>query len=129
MAYTWSKRGVHRLVRREAVPFGEVGARICSVTPGIIDTPMGRQEGAAHAANDLLVQLSPIKREGRTLQLRADMFNSFNRTNFGIPGTSTAFVNTGTGTAPKFTANSTAGQITSIIGSSRQFQISARFAF
>jgi hypothetical protein len=71
----------------------------------------------------------PIKREGRILQLRADMFNSFNRTNFGIPGTSTAFVNTGTSTAPKFTANSTAGQITSIIGSSRQFQISARFAF
>ena len=34
MAYTWSKRGVHRLVRREAVRFGQVGARICSVTPG-----------------------------------------------------------------------------------------------
>ena len=26
MAYTWSKRGVHRLVRREAVLFGRVGA-------------------------------------------------------------------------------------------------------
>ena len=25
MAYTWSKRGVHRLVRREATPFGQVG--------------------------------------------------------------------------------------------------------
>ena len=24
MAYTWSKRGVHRLVRREAVPFGRI---------------------------------------------------------------------------------------------------------
>src|SRR3984957_2196478 len=71
MAYTWSKRGVHRLVRREAVPFGEVGARICSVTPGIIDTPMGRQEGAAHAANDLLVQLSPIKREGSAEEVAA----------------------------------------------------------
>ncbi len=71
MAYTWSKRGVHRLVRREAVRFGEVGARICSVTPGIIDTPMGRQEGAAHAANDLLVQLSPIKREGSAQEVAA----------------------------------------------------------
>jgi NAD(P)-dependent dehydrogenase (short-subunit alcohol dehydrogenase family) len=71
MAYTWSKRGVHRLVRREAVPFGEVGARICSVTPGIIDTPMGRQEGAAHTANDLLVQLSPIKREGLAEEVAA----------------------------------------------------------
>ena len=56
MAYTWSKRGVHRLVRREAVPFGQVGARICSVTPGIIDTPMGRQEAAARDTNDMLVR-------------------------------------------------------------------------
>jgi NAD(P)-dependent dehydrogenase (short-subunit alcohol dehydrogenase family) len=64
MAYTWSKRGVHRLVRREAVRFGQVGARICSVTPGIIDTPMGRQEAAARDTNDMLVQLSPIGREG-----------------------------------------------------------------
>ncbi len=71
MAYTWSKRGVHRLVRREAVRFGQVGARICSVTPGIIDTPMGRQEAAARDTNDMLVQLSPIKREGRPEEVAA----------------------------------------------------------
>src|SRR3984957_1163738 len=64
MAYTWSKRGVHRLVRREAVAFGEVGARICSVTPGIIDTPMGRQEAEARDISEMLVSLSPIGREG-----------------------------------------------------------------
>lgn len=71
MAYTWSKRGVHRLVRREAVPFGQVGARICSVTPGIIDTPMGRQEAAARDTNDMLVGLSAIKREGRADEVAA----------------------------------------------------------
>ncbi len=71
MAYTWSKRGVHRLVRREAVRFGQVGARICSVTPGIIDTPMGRQEAAARDTNDMLVQLSPIGREGRPEEVAA----------------------------------------------------------
>ncbi len=71
MAYTWSKRGVHRLVRREAVPFGQVGARICSVTPGIIDTPMGRQEAEARGTNDLLVSLSAIKREGRPEEVAA----------------------------------------------------------
>jgi NAD(P)-dependent dehydrogenase (short-subunit alcohol dehydrogenase family) len=65
MAYTWSKRGVHRLVRREAVPFGRVGARICSVTPGMIDTPMGRQEADARDTSEMLVSLSPIGREGR----------------------------------------------------------------
>jgi NAD(P)-dependent dehydrogenase (short-subunit alcohol dehydrogenase family) len=71
MAYAWSKRGVHRLVRREAVPFGQVGARICSVTPGIIDTPMGRQEAAARDTNDMLVGLSAIKREGRADEVAA----------------------------------------------------------
>ena len=59
MAYTWAKRGVHRLVRREAVRFGQVGARICSVTPGIIDTPMGRQEAEARDTNDMLVAAVP----------------------------------------------------------------------
>jgi NAD(P)-dependent dehydrogenase (short-subunit alcohol dehydrogenase family) len=71
MAYTWSKRGVHRLVRREAVRFGQVGARICSVTPGIIDTPMGRQEAAARDTNAMLVDLSPLKREGRPEEVAA----------------------------------------------------------
>jgi NAD(P)-dependent dehydrogenase (short-subunit alcohol dehydrogenase family) len=64
MAYTWSKRGVHRLVRREAVLFGRVGARICSVTPGMIDTPMGRQEAEARDTSEMLVSLSPVGREG-----------------------------------------------------------------
>lgn len=65
MAYVWAKRGVHRLVQREAVRFGRRGARICSVSPGIIDTPMGRQEASARETNDLLVQHTPLGREGR----------------------------------------------------------------
>ena len=65
MAYTWAKRGVHRLVRREALSFGRLGARICSVSPGIIDTPMGRQESEAHEVMDMLVKASPLAREGR----------------------------------------------------------------
>jgi NAD(P)-dependent dehydrogenase (short-subunit alcohol dehydrogenase family) len=64
MAYTWSKRGVHRLVRREAARFGQVGARICSVTPGMIDTPMGRQEAEARDTSAMLVEMSPLRREG-----------------------------------------------------------------
>jgi NAD(P)-dependent dehydrogenase (short-subunit alcohol dehydrogenase family) len=71
MAYTWAKRGVHRLVRREAAAFGRLGARICSVTPGIIDTPMGKQEGAARPTNDMLVQLSPLGREGMAEEVAA----------------------------------------------------------
>jgi NAD(P)-dependent dehydrogenase (short-subunit alcohol dehydrogenase family) len=65
MAYVWAKRGVHRLVQREAVRLGRLGARICSVSPGIIDTPMNRQEAAARETNDLLVQHTPLGRQGR----------------------------------------------------------------
>jgi NAD(P)-dependent dehydrogenase (short-subunit alcohol dehydrogenase family) len=71
MAYTWAKRGVHRLVRREAVPFGRAGARICSVTPGIIDTVMGRQEADAHSVMQMLVQASALGREGRPEEVAA----------------------------------------------------------
>jgi NAD(P)-dependent dehydrogenase (short-subunit alcohol dehydrogenase family) len=71
MAYTWAKRGVHRLVRRQAVLFGQIGARICSVTPGIIDTPMGRQEADAHDVMAMLVQASALAREGRPEEVAA----------------------------------------------------------
>jgi NAD(P)-dependent dehydrogenase (short-subunit alcohol dehydrogenase family) len=71
MAYMWAKRGVHRLVQREAERLGRRGARICSLSPGIIDTPMGRQESAARATNDLLVQLTPLGREGRPEEIAA----------------------------------------------------------
>jgi len=71
MAYVWAKRGVQRLVQREAVRFGRNGARICSVSPGIIDTPMGREEAAARATNDLLVQHTPLGREGHPDEVAA----------------------------------------------------------
>jgi NAD(P)-dependent dehydrogenase (short-subunit alcohol dehydrogenase family) len=71
MAYTWAKRGVHRLVRREAVLFGRAGARICSVTPGIIDTPMGRQEADTHEIMAMLVRSSALAREGQPEEVAA----------------------------------------------------------
>ncbi len=71
MAYTWAKRGVHRLVRREAVSFGRAGARICSVTPGIIDTEMGRQEAQAHEVMATIVKGSAFGREGRPEEVAA----------------------------------------------------------
>jgi NAD(P)-dependent dehydrogenase (short-subunit alcohol dehydrogenase family) len=71
MAYMWAKRGVHRLVQREAVRFGQKGARICSVSPGIIDTPMGQQESAARSTNEILVSLTPLGRQGRAEEVAA----------------------------------------------------------
>jgi NAD(P)-dependent dehydrogenase (short-subunit alcohol dehydrogenase family) len=64
LAYTWAKRGVQRFAQREAVWFGRRGARICSVSPGIIDTPQGRQEATAHASMDGLVAKTPLGRRG-----------------------------------------------------------------
>jgi NAD(P)-dependent dehydrogenase (short-subunit alcohol dehydrogenase family) len=43
-AYGLSKLGVIRLVRRLASSWGRRGGRILSLSPGIVDTPMGRQE-------------------------------------------------------------------------------------
>ncbi|HVT64164.1 MAG TPA: SDR family oxidoreductase [Mycobacteriales bacterium] len=70
-AYMHAKRGVQRLVRREALRFGPAGARICSISPGIIDTPMGRQEAAAMEAMKTLTEMSALRREGRPEELAA----------------------------------------------------------
>jgi NAD(P)-dependent dehydrogenase (short-subunit alcohol dehydrogenase family) len=64
-AYSMSKRGVQLLVRREAAAFGRVGARIVSVSPGIIDTPMGRAEYDAAPDLQRIVVNGPLPRMGR----------------------------------------------------------------
>jgi NAD(P)-dependent dehydrogenase (short-subunit alcohol dehydrogenase family) len=64
-AYSYAKRGVQRFVAREAAWFGVRGARINSVSPGVIDTPQGRQEAEAHPTMTTLVQMTPLRREGR----------------------------------------------------------------
>lgn len=71
VAYSWAKRGVQRLAQREAVRMGTVGARVCSVSPGIIDTPMGRQESEHHPYMADLVRMTPLAREGRADEVAA----------------------------------------------------------
>lgn len=71
IAYAWAKRGVQRLVRREAVAFGAAGARICSVSPGMIDTPMGRQEYEQQPMMKVLEDMTPLRRTGRADELAA----------------------------------------------------------
>jgi NAD(P)-dependent dehydrogenase (short-subunit alcohol dehydrogenase family) len=48
-----------------------VGARVCSVSPGIIDTPQGQQEAANHPSMARLVQQTPLGREGRPEEVAA----------------------------------------------------------
>jgi NAD(P)-dependent dehydrogenase (short-subunit alcohol dehydrogenase family) len=71
MAYVWAKRGVRRLVQQESVRLGPAGARICSVSPGIIDTPQGRQESAEQPTMAMMVEHTPLGREGRADELAA----------------------------------------------------------
>jgi NAD(P)-dependent dehydrogenase (short-subunit alcohol dehydrogenase family) len=71
LAYAWAKLGVQRFVRREAVRLGPAGARICSVSPGIIDTPQGRQEAANHPTMDMLVRQTPLRRTGQPDEVAA----------------------------------------------------------
>jgi len=70
-AYAWAKHGVHRLVRQEAVRLGPLGARICSVSPGIIDTPQGQQEAANHPSMARYVQQTPLGRPGQPDEVAA----------------------------------------------------------
>lgn len=63
MAYVLSKAGVMRLVRKRAAAWGERGARVVSISPGIIDTPMGRQEYESQPAMAQLVATTPLKRQ------------------------------------------------------------------
>jgi NAD(P)-dependent dehydrogenase (short-subunit alcohol dehydrogenase family) len=71
VAYGWAKRGVKRFVKSEAVRLGPAGARICSVSPGIIDTPQGRQEAEQHSIMQELVAKTPLGREGRPDEVAA----------------------------------------------------------
>jgi NAD(P)-dependent dehydrogenase (short-subunit alcohol dehydrogenase family) len=71
VAYAWAKRGVQRFVQQEAVRLGPVGARISSVSPGVIDTRQGRQEAESHPFMEVLVQRTPLGRVGRPEELAA----------------------------------------------------------
>jgi NAD(P)-dependent dehydrogenase (short-subunit alcohol dehydrogenase family) len=70
-AYAWAKRGVHRFVRQEAIRLGPAGARICSVSPGIIDTPQSQQEAQTHPVMAELVRQTPLGRTGRPDEVAA----------------------------------------------------------
>jgi NAD(P)-dependent dehydrogenase (short-subunit alcohol dehydrogenase family) len=64
-AYSWAKRGVIRLVGRQAADWGRVGARLCSISPGLIDTPMGRQEFEQQPVMTTMLEHTPLGRLGR----------------------------------------------------------------
>jgi NAD(P)-dependent dehydrogenase (short-subunit alcohol dehydrogenase family) len=71
LAYALAKRGVVRACARAAVRWGARGGRVTSLAPGIIDTPMGRQElDQQPIMRDMLEQV-PLSRLGRPDEVAA----------------------------------------------------------
>jgi NAD(P)-dependent dehydrogenase (short-subunit alcohol dehydrogenase family) len=72
-AYGLSKLGVRRLVVREAPAWGARGARVVSISPGVIDTEMARSERTAHeGAFQALIDKTPVgARVGRPEEVAA----------------------------------------------------------
>jgi NAD(P)-dependent dehydrogenase (short-subunit alcohol dehydrogenase family) len=68
-AYSLSKRAVIALAERRAVAWGAQGARIVSISPGLIATPMGRQEMAATDAAARLADVTPAGRPGTAAEI------------------------------------------------------------
>lgn len=71
IAYAVSKRGVIRVVERHAKAWGTKGARLVSLSPGVIDTPMGRLEDANEPSMAAMVSASALGREGRPEEIAA----------------------------------------------------------
>lgn len=64
-AYGWTKLGVIRVAGRAALAWAPRGGRVNSVSPGLIETPMGEQEFAQQPVmHDLLAQ-TPLGRRGQ----------------------------------------------------------------
>ncbi|MBU6267167.1 MAG: SDR family oxidoreductase [Sphingomonadales bacterium] len=72
LAYPLSKIAVRAISRREAHAFGQRGARICTVSPGLIDTPlMGRIEAQASQMASAMAANAPFGRTGYPEELAA----------------------------------------------------------
>lgn len=63
-AYAVAKRGVIRAAARASVRWGRRGGRVNSLSPGLIDTPMGRQEFDQQPIMQEMLERTPLGRLG-----------------------------------------------------------------
>jgi NAD(P)-dependent dehydrogenase (short-subunit alcohol dehydrogenase family) len=64
MAYPISKRAVQLYAQAISPIVGAAGARVVSLSPGIIDTDMGRREQKAGPEIDKMIAATPLRRMG-----------------------------------------------------------------
>jgi NAD(P)-dependent dehydrogenase (short-subunit alcohol dehydrogenase family) len=70
-AYAIAKVGVIRAAARAAVRWGPRGGRVTSLSPGIIDTPMGRQELEQQPEMATMLEQTPLGRLGAPEEVAA----------------------------------------------------------
>lgn len=64
--YNFAKRGVQLLTHKNADKWGAKGARIVSVSPGVIETPMALKAAEEHPERmEMIKQATPLKRNGQ----------------------------------------------------------------
>lgn len=71
LSYAYSKRGVIRMVEKQAGAWGKKGARIVSISPGLINTPMGKKEAETPSVEAQMKQLNPLRRFGEPDEVAA----------------------------------------------------------
>ena len=69
MAYQLSKYALLAYCRRMASAWGKRGARIVSLSPGIIATPMGAREFKHSSRKHQMYEQTPLQREGTMLEI------------------------------------------------------------
>ncbi|PWI31117.1 short-chain dehydrogenase [Flavobacteriaceae bacterium LYZ1037] len=66
LMYNFAKRGVQLLTHKHADKWGQKGARIVSVSPGVIETPMALKAAEEHPERmETIKQATPLKRNGQ----------------------------------------------------------------
>jgi len=122
--YSSNPTGVH------ITPGGVFGFNPSAFQPQAVGVfgDLGRNTLVAPGVRDVDFSLAKSTRitEATSAQLRLDIFNLANHTNFGFPN---ADLYTGYGPTGNVLANGTAGQITSTATTSRQLQLSVKFIF
>jgi NAD(P)-dependent dehydrogenase (short-subunit alcohol dehydrogenase family) len=69
LAYPVSKCGMNLYARQQAIRWGERGARIVSLSPGLIATPMGALEFEKSPGKRAMYEKSPLRRECTMLEI------------------------------------------------------------
>jgi NAD(P)-dependent dehydrogenase (short-subunit alcohol dehydrogenase family) len=69
VAYQHSKFALNRLCARGAARWGRAGARIMSLSPGLIATPMGALEFSRQPMKYRMLENTPLQREGTMIEI------------------------------------------------------------